>query len=443
MWGQPTIFSSSKTLARLVMLDLKFIRSHLDEVKQALSNRGQEFLLDDFESLDEMRRLLLGEVESRRQERNTLSEEVGRLKKAKLDAAPQMERVREINQELKELEQDLQDKEALVNDFLLNLPNLPHTSVPVGADAESNPVVRKWGEPPLFDFPPKPHWEVGENLGILDFETAAKITGSRFSLLKGPASRMERALINFMLDLHTQQHGYLEVWPPFMINAASALATGQLPKFKEDLFKLEGWDYYLAPTAEVPVTNIHRDDILSEEDLPLYYTAYTPCFRSEAGSYGKDVRGLIRQHQFDKVELVKFTTPESSYEELEKLLANAEKVLQELELPYQVIVLCTGDMGFAAAKTYDIEVWLPGQATYREISSCSNFEAFQARRANIRFRRANAKGTELVHTLNGSGLAVGRTLVAILENYQQADGSVVIPTKLRPYMGGMEVIRGI
>jgi seryl-tRNA synthetase len=425
------------------MLDLKFIRSHLDEVKQALSNRGQEFLLDDFESLDEMRRLLLGEVESRRQERNALSEEVGRRKKAKLDAAPQMERVREINQELKELEQDLQDKEALVNDFLLNLPNLPHTSVPVGADAESNPVVRKWGEPPLFDFPPKPHWEVGENLGIIDFETAAKITGSRFSLLKGPASRMERALINFMLDLHTQQHGYLEVWPPFMINAASALATGQLPKFKEDLFKLEGWDYYLAPTAEVPVTNIHRDDILSEEDLPLYYTAYTPCFRSEAGSYGKDVRGLIRQHQFDKVELVKFTTPESSYEELEKLLANAEKVLQELELPYQVIVLCTGDMGFAAAKTYDIEVWLPGQATYREISSCSNFEAFQARRANIRFRRANAKGTELVHTLNGSGLAVGRTLVAILENYQQADGSVVIPTKLRPYMGGMEVIRGI
>jgi seryl-tRNA synthetase len=424
------------------MLDLKFIRSHLDEVKQALINRGQEFLLDDFDSLDEMRRLLLGEVEARRQERNALSEEVGQLKKAKQDATPQMERVREINQELKELEQDLQGKEALVNDFLLNLPNLPHTSVPVGASAESNPVVRKWGEPPLFDFPPKPHWEVGELLGILDFETAAKITGSRFSLLKGPASRLERALINFMLDLHTQQHGYLEVWPPFMINATSALATGQLPKFKEDLFKLEGWDYYLAPTAEVPVTNIHRDEILSEEQLPLYYTAYTPCFRSEAGSYGKDVRGLIRQHQFDKVELVKFTTPESSYEELEKLLANAEKVLQELELPYQVVVLCTGDMGFAAAKTYDIEVWLPGQATYREISSCSNFEAFQARRANIRFRRANAKGTELVHTLNGSGLAVGRTLVAILENYQQADGSVVIPDKLRPYMGGMEVIRG-
>jgi seryl-tRNA synthetase len=425
------------------MLDLKFIRSHLEEVKQALMNRGQEFLLDDFESLDEMRRLLLGEVESRRQERNSLSEEVGRLKKAKQDAAALMERVREINQELKDLEQDLQDKEAMISDFLLNLPNLPHASVPVGVSSDDNPVVRAWGEPPSFDFPAKPHWAVGEFLGILDFETAAKITGSRFALLKGPASRLERALINFMLDLHTQQHGYLEVWPPFMINTASALGTGQLPKFKEDLFKLEGWDYYLAPTAEVPVTNIHRDDILAAENLPLYYAAYTPCFRSEAGSYGKDVRGLIRQHQFDKVELVKFTTPESSYEELENLLANAEKVLQELELPYQVVVLCTGDMGFAAAKTYDIEVWLPGQGTYREISSCSNFEAFQARRANIRFRRPGAKGTELVHTLNGSGLAVGRTLVAILENYQQADGSVVVPDKLRPYMGGMEVIRKV
>ncbi|MBM4289878.1 MAG: serine--tRNA ligase [Deltaproteobacteria bacterium] len=425
------------------MLDVKFIRSHLGDVKQALINRGQEFLLDDFESLDEMRRLLLGEVEARRQERNSLSEEVGRLKKAKQDAASLMERVRDINQELKELEQDLQDKEALVQDFLLNLPNLPHESVPVGASSEDNPVVKTWGEPPVFSFPARPHWEIGENLGILDFETAAKITGSRFSLLKGPASRLERALINFMLDLHTREHGYLEVWPPFMINSASALGTGQLPKFKDDLFKLEGWDYYLAPTAEVPVTNIHREEILAEENLPLYYTAYTPCFRSEAGSYGKDVRGLIRQHQFDKVELVKFTTPEASYDELEKLLANAEKILQELELPYQVVVLCTGDMGFAAAKTYDIEVWLPGQEAYREISSCSNFEAFQARRANIRFRRRGAKGTELVHTLNGSGLAVGRTLVAILENYQQEDGSVVIPAKLRPYMGGLEVIRGV
>jgi len=425
------------------MLDLKFVRSHLAEVKQALQNRGQEFLLDDFQSLDEMRRLLLTQAESRRQERNALSEEVGRLKKAQQDASALMERVREINQELKDLETELQEKEALVMDFLYNLPNLPHSSVPVGASSADNPVVRTWGEKPHFSFPPKPHWDIGENLGILDFETAAKITGSRFALLKGPASRLERALINFMLDLHTQEHGYLEVWPPFMVNSASALGTGQLPKFKEDLFKLEGWDYYLVPTAEVPVTNIHRQEILAEEDLPIYYTAYTPCFRSEAGSYGKDVRGLIRQHQFDKVELVKFTTPETSYDELEKLLANAERVLQELELPYQVVVLCTGDMGFAAAKTYDIEVWLPGQGTYREISSCSNFEAFQARRANIRFRRRGTKGTELVHTLNGSGLAVGRTLVAILENYQQEDGSVVIPAKLRPYLGGLEVINKI
>jgi seryl-tRNA synthetase len=425
------------------MLDLKFVRSHLAEVKQALQHRGQEFLLDDFESLDEMRRLLLAQAESRRQERNALSEEVGRRKKAGQDAAALMERVREINQELKELEAELQEKEALVLDFLYNLPNLPHASVPVGASSDDNPVIRTWGERPQFSFPPKPHWDIGEGLGILDFETAAKITGSRFALLKGPASRLERALINFMLDLHTQEHGYLEVWPPFIVNSASALGTGQLPKFKEDLFKLEGWDYYLVPTAEVPVTNIHRQEILAEEDLPLYYTAYTPCFRSEAGSYGKDVRGLIRQHQFDKVELVKFTTPESSYDELEKLLANAERVLQELELHYQVVVLCTGDMGFAAAKTYDIEVWLPGQGTYREISSCSNFEAFQARRANIRFRRRGAKGTELVHTLNGSGLAVGRTLVAILENYQQEDGSVVIPAKLRPYLGGMEVMQKI
>ncbi|WP_449245179.1 serine--tRNA ligase [Desulfobacca acetoxidans] len=423
------------------MLDLKFIRTHLGEVKQALIHRGQEFLLEDFEALDEIRRLLLGQVEDRRRERNALSEEVGRLKKAKQDAAALMERVREINQEIKDLELDLRDKESAVQDFLLNLPNLPHSSVPVGSSSDDNPVVKRWGEPPVFGFPARPHWEIGEYLGILDFETAAKITGARFALLKGPASRLERALINFMLDLHTQKHGYLEVWPPFIINRASAQGTGQLPKFKEDLFKLEDWDYYLTPTAEVPVTNIHRDDILAEEALPISYTAYTPCFRSEAGSHGKDVRGLIRQHQFDKVELVKFTAPESSYEALEKLLSDAEEVLQELELPYQVVVLCTGDMGFAAAKTYDIEVWLPGQGLYREISSCSNFEAFQARRANIRFRRRGAKGTDLVHTLNGSGLAVGRTLVAILENYQQADGSVVIPHKLRPYVGGMEVIR--
>jgi seryl-tRNA synthetase len=312
--------------------------------------------------------------------------------------------------------------------------------VPLGASADDNPVIKTWGEPPRFDFEPKAHWDLGEALGILDFERAAKITGARFALLKGAGALMERALISFMLDLHTRRHGYTEVWPPFMTNADSLRGTGQLPKFADDLFKLEGWNYYLAPTAEVPVTNIHRQEILREEDLPLYYTAYTPCFRSEAGSHGKDVRGLIRQHQFDKVEMVKFCAPETSYDELELLLQNAEEVLQELGLPYRVVVLCTGDMGFAAAKTYDLEVWLPGQDLYREISSCSNFTDYQARRAEIRFKRRGAKGTELVHTLNGSGLAVGRTMVAILENYQQADGSVIIPEKLRPYMGGMERI---
>jgi len=422
------------------MLDIKFVREHLDEIKVALAHRGLPTALEDFEALDGARRLLLSEVESLRYERNNLSEEIGRLKKAKQDAATLMLRVRQINQRIKEFEDDLGEKESRVKEFLLTLPNLPHASVPVGASSEDNPVVKKWGEIRRFSFAPRPHWEIGEMRGILDFERAAKITGSRFALLLGAGSRLERALINFMLDLHTQSHGYTEVLPPFMTNSASLMGTGQLPKFQEDLFKLEGWDYYLAPTAEVPVTNIHREEILEEAELPIYYTAYTPCFRSEAGSYGKDVRGLIRQHQFDKVELVKFTTPETSYDELEKLLKNAEKVLQELGLPYQVVTLCTGDMGFAAAKTYDIEVWLPSQAVYREISSCSNFEAFQARRANIRFRRAGVKGSELVHTLNGSGLAVGRTLVAILENYQEEDGSVVVPEKLRPYMGGQEKI---
>ena len=312
--------------------------------------------------------------------------------------------------------------------------------MPVGESEADNPVIKAWGEPPRFSFEAKAHWDLGEALGILDFERAAKIAGARFALLKGAGSLMERALINFMLDLHTRKHGYTEVWPPFLTNAEAMRGTGQLPKFADDLFKLEGWDYYLAPTAEVPVTNIHRQEILPEQELPIKYTAYTPCFRSEAGSYGKDVRGLIRQHQFDKVELVKFTTPQTSYDELELLLQDAEEVLQELGLHYRVVVLCTGDMGFAAAKTYDIEVWLPGQELYREISSCSNFTDYQARRAEIRFKRPGTKGTELVHTLNGSGLAVGRTMVAILENYQQEDGSVLIPEKLRPYMGGMEKI---
>jgi len=424
------------------MLDLKFVREHLEAVEQSLKDRGQEISLDEFRQREAERRQLLTRLEELRHERNTLSQDIGGLMKAgkRDEAQPRRDRVTAVNNDIKALEARAETQDAWVRDFLLNLPNIPHESVPVGAGSDDNPVVKTWGEAPRFDFPPKAHWDIGENLGILDLERAAKITGTRFALLKGAGALLERALINFMLDLHTKKHGYLEVLPPFIANEDSMRGTGQLPKFKEDLFKLEGFNYFLVPTAEVPVTNIHRDEILPAEDLPLYYTAYTPCFRSEAGSYGKDVRGLIRQHQFNKVELVKFTLPEHSYDELERLLLDAEEVLRELGLHYRVVVLCTGDMGFAAAKTYDIEVWLPGQELYREISSCSNFADYQARRAGIRCRRAGAKGTELVHTLNGSGLAVGRTLVAILENYQQEDGSVVIPEKLRPYMGGMERI---
>ena len=424
------------------MLDVKFVREHQEKVEQALKNRGQAISLEEFRRREAERRQFLTRLEELRHERNTLSKEVGALMQAgkRDEAKPLRDRVNAVNEESKNLEAQAEAQDAWVREFLLHLPNLPHESVPLGASSDDNPVVHTWGEAPRFDFPPKAHWDIGENLGILDFERAAKITGARFALLKGAGARLERALINFMLDLHTGKHGYMEVLPPFIANEASLRATGQLPKFQEDLFKLEGLNYFLIPTAEVPVTNIHRDEILPAEDLPLYYTAYTPCFRSEAGSYGKDVRGLIRQHQFNKVELVKFCLPEDSYDELERLLADAEEVLQELGLHYRVVVLCTGDMGFAAAKTYDIEVWLPGQNLYREISSCSNFEDYQARRAAIRFRRRQGSGTEPVHTLNGSGLAVGRTMVAILENYQQADGSVVVPEKLRPYMGGMERI---
>jgi seryl-tRNA synthetase len=426
------------------MLDLKFVRDNIGKVELALQRRGLTISLEEFVSKDVERRRALAEIDELRHRRNTLSEEVGTKKKAGLhaEAQPLMDQVKDINLKIKQWEAEAEKHDPWVKDFLLTLPNLPDHSVPLGTSAEDNPVVKTWGEPPRFTFEPKSHWDLGEALGILDFERAAKITGARFALLKGAGALMERALINFMLDLHTRRHGYTEVWPPFMTNRASMTGTGQLPKFADDLFKLEGCDYFLVPTAEVPVTNIHREEILREEDLPLSYTAYTPCFRSEAGSYGQDVRGLIRQHQFDKVELVKFTTPETSYQELEILLQNAEEVLQELGLPYRVVVLCTGDMGFAAAKTYDIEVWLPGQGLFREISSCSNFTDYQARRAEIRFKRKGAKGTELVHTLNGSGLAVGRTMVAILENYQQADGSVIIPEKLRPYMGGMGRIGG-
>jgi seryl-tRNA synthetase len=348
--------------------------------------------------------------------------------------------MRTVSGRVKELEKALAETQEALSRILMGIPNLPHASVPVGRDSSENPVVKTWGEPTRFDFEPKPHWDLGAALKILDLERATKITGARFPLYLGAGARLERALINFMLDVHTTENGYREILPPFIVNRQSMTSTGQLPKFEQDLFKLEQWDYFLIPTAEVPLTNIHQDEILEESGLPLYYTAYTPCFRSEAGSYGKDTRGLIRQHQFNKVELVKFSTPETSYAELESLLAQAESILAKLGIPYRVVLLCTGDMGFSAAKTYDIEVWMPAQGTYREISSCSNFEDFQARRGNIRFRRKGKKGTELVHTLNGSGLAVGRTFAAILENFQRPDGSVAIPEALRPYMGGLEIL---
>ncbi len=423
------------------MLDLKFVRENVDRVEQMLKDRQMDMDLQPLLKLDEERRRILGQVEELKHRRNVASDEISRLKKEKLDASARIEEMREVSQEIKTLDQQLGAIEQQFKDFLLVIPNMPHQSVPVGKDEKDNPVAKLWGNPPILDFQPKPHWEIGENLGILDFERAAKMTGARFTLYWGMGAALERALISFMIDVHTQRHGYTEVLPPFMVNGASLMGTGQLPKFKEDLFKLEGRDYYLVPTAEVPLTNIHAGEILEEEDLPKFYTAYTPCFRSEAGSYGKDTRGLIRQHQFNKVELVKLVKPETSYDELESLLLNAETILQELGLHYRVVTLCTGDMGFSSAKTYDIEVWLPGQDTYREISSCSNFEDFQARRANIRFRRKGQSKTDLVHTLNGSGLAVGRTLLAILENYQQEDGSVVIPPALRPYMRNAEIIQ--
>ncbi|WP_459941584.1 MULTISPECIES: serine--tRNA ligase [Deferrisoma] len=422
------------------MLSIRTIREQADRVRRALEARGADVDLDRILALDARRREVLQELEALRSRRNAASKEVGRIKREGGDATGLMEEVRQVGERIKALEAELREVEPEIDGLLLRVPNIPHESVPVGRSEEDNPVVRTWGEPPAFDFEPLPHWEIGERLGILDFERAAKITGARFVVLRGLGSRLERALIQFMLDLHTGEHGYTEVWPPFMVNAKAMTGTGQLPKFEEDLFHLTNTDYYLVPTAEVPVTNLHADEILDEEALPVCYTAYTPCFRAEAGAYGKDTRGMIRQHQFDKVELVKFAHPDRSYEELETLTQNAEEVLRRLGLPYRVVTLCTGDLGFSAAKTYDLEVWLPGQGRYREISSCSNFEDFQARRANIRFRPKGGKGTELVHTLNGSGLAVGRTLVAILENYQREDGSVVVPEALRPYMGGVEVI---
>jgi seryl-tRNA synthetase len=421
------------------MLELRFIRENLALVKEKCRNRGlAPSILDRFSEVDGRRRQILAEVEGLKNKRNLVSDEIARLKKDK--SAPQNQaetligEMRDANGRIKELDGELAEIETVLESLVMTIPNLHHDSVPPGTSENDNLEIRQWGEKPSFSFTPKPHWELGEALGILDFERAAKLSGARFSLLKGLASKLERALINFMLDLHTERHGYTEVLPPFMVNTPSMTATGQLPKFADDLFKIEGWDLYLIPTAEVPVTNIHRDETLAEAELPIKYTAYTPCFRSEAGSHGRDTRGLIRQHQFDKVELVKFVTPETSDQELESLLVDAETVLQLLGLHYRVVALCSGDLGFSSAKTYDIEVWLPGQNAYREISSCSNFLDFQARRGGIRYRPEGQKKSRLVHTLNGSGLAVGRTLLAIMENYQSQDGSIKVPGALQPYM---------
>ncbi|MDD2275910.1 MAG: serine--tRNA ligase [Smithellaceae bacterium] len=422
------------------MLDIKYLRQNLEAVRRKMNERGQNIDFDRFIGLDAKRRDILQAVETLRNERNSVSRQVGELKKKKEDASALIAKMGDVSAKIKEYDETLRVTEEELNAFVMIVPNVQHESVPQGGSSEDNAVVRTWGEKPSFCFAPKQHFELGESLNILDFGRGAKITGARFTLYRGAGAQLERAITNFMLDLHTANHGYTEVFTPFMVNAESMTGTGQLPKFKEDLFKIEGMDYYLIPTAEVPVTNIYRDEILEEDKLPVYLVAYSACFRAEAGSYGKDTRGLIRQHQFNKVEMVKFSKPEASYDELEKLTANAEEVLKRLGIPYRTVCLCTADLGFSSAKTYDVEAWMPGQDTYREISSCSNFEDFQARRAAIRFRRKDSGKVEFVHTLNGSGLAVGRTVVAVLENYQQADGSVIIPEALRPYMRGLERI---
>jgi seryl-tRNA synthetase len=429
-------FTFSKEAA---VLDLRFIRENLESVKEACAHRGVSVDFAELIQIDGRRREIMPHLESLRERRNQVSAQVAAAKKQGQDISSVSADMKKAGDEIKDLEQSLTQLEEELQAILYAIPNLPHASVPVGPDERANALVKTWGEPRAFDFAPLNHWDVGERLGILDFERAAKITGARFVVLKGAGARLERAIIAFMLDLHTGSHGYTEILPPFMVNSRAMTGTGQLPKFSADLFKVQDSDYWLIPTAEVPVTNLHIDEILSE--LPLNYTAYTPCFRSEAGSYGRDVRGLIRMHQFDKVELVKFVHPDESYQQLEELTGHAEKVLELLGLPYRRVCLSSGDMGFSAAKTYDLEVWLPGLNLYREISSCSNFEDFQARRINVRFREPGRKGTRLVHTLNGSGLAVGRTMVAILENCQQEDGSVLIPPPLRPYMGGISEIK--
>ncbi len=422
------------------MLEISFVREKFEFVRERLASRGGAYDLDMFLEVDAERRRLLREAESLKQRRNQASEEVARMKREGKDASALIAEMRQVGDRIREFDDQLKSVDERLSAFLLTLPNLPHESVPLGREAADNAVVRTWGEPPRFDYEPRPHWEIGTGLGILDFERAARIAGSRFAVLTGLGARLERALINLMLDVHTRQNGYREVLPPFLVNSRALTGTGQLPKFKSDLFAVEGTDYWLIPTAEVPVTNLHAGEVLDEKALPLRYVAWTPCFRSEAGSYGKDVRGLIRQHQFNKVELVAFAKPESSYEELERLTSNAEGILELLGLHHRTVTLCTGDMGFSAAKTYDIEVWIPSERAFREISSCSNCEAFQSRRAQIRFKREGKGKTEYAHTLNGSGLAVGRTLIAVLENHQQRDGSVVIPGALRPYMDGVERI---
>ena len=422
------------------MLDIKYLRQNIELVQKKMDERGQKIDFGRFLDLEAKRRDILQAVEALRNERNSVSKQVGELKKKKEDASGLIAKMGEVSAKIKEYDESLKATEEELGAFVMIIPNVQHESVPVGSNPEDNAVVRTWGEIPFFNFEPKQHFDLGENLNILDFARGAKITGARFTLYRGAAAQLERAITNFMLDLHTSEHGYTEVFTPFMVNAESMTGTGQLPKFKEDLFKIEGMEYYLIPTAEVPVTNIYRDEILDEDMLPVYFVAYSACFRAEAGSYGKDTRGLIRQHQFNKVEMVKFSKPETSYDELEKLTANAEEILKRLGIPFRTVCLCTGDLGFSSAKTYDVEAWMAGQNTYREISSCSNFEDFQARRAAIRFRRKDSGKVEFVHTLNGSGLAVGRTVVAVMENYQQADGSIVIPEALRPYMRGLERI---
>ncbi len=423
------------------MLDMKFVRDHLDEVRQMLKNRCNPLSLDGFVDLDKRRRELLQETETLKSERNAVSKEISQMKKNKEDATQRIADMRAVGEKISALDSELKDVEAKLRDILLHIPNMPREDVPIGKDDTENPEVRKWGEPRKFDFEPKAHWDIGTDLDILDADRAAKVAAARFTFYKGLGARLERACIAFMMDLHANKHGYTEMLAPYIVNKDSMIGTGQLPKFAEDMYKLEGMDYYLVPTAEVPMTNYHRDEILDGEKLPEYYSCYTACFRAEAGSAGRDTRGLIRQHQFNKVEMIKFCTPETSWHELDTMVEAAEDVLETLGLPYHVVKLCTGDMSFTSATTYDLEVWFPSQHKYREISSCSNCTDYQARRANIKFRRTKGAKPEFVHTLNGSGLAVGRTVAAILENYQQADGSVVIPDALVPYMGGVTVIK--